>query len=104
MHERYPAFKLAYLSSKEFPSVEELMDKLTFTPEWWSPHYSVVTKENVEWCHQRGIRVVPWTPDDPEALQRLIDCGVDAIITNRPDRLQQITRGYTTVSLAKEPI
>ena len=103
MHERYPDFKLSYLSSKE-PSVEELMAKLSFTPEWWSPNYVVVTPENVAWCHERGIKVVPWTADEPADLQRLIDCGVDAIITNRPDRLQKITRGYTTVSYAKEPL
>ena len=104
MHAHYPSFKLAYLTAKDLTSVEEAMAKLSFTPEWWSPQYSNVTKENVRWCHDRGIKVVPWTADEPEALQNLIDCGVDAIITNRPDRLQKITRGYTTVSLAKEPI
>jgi glycerophosphoryl diester phosphodiesterase len=36
-------------------------------------------------CHARGIRVHPWTVDDPELIRYLWQIGVDAIITNKPD-------------------
>lgn len=39
----------------------------------------------VKECHDRGIRVHPWTANSEEDIQMLLDAGVDAIITNYPD-------------------
>ncbi len=47
----------------------------------------VVTPGWVATMHARGVRVDVWTIDDPAEMQRLIDLGVDAIFTNRPDLL-----------------
>ncbi len=47
----------------------------------------VVTPGWVATMHARGVRVDVWTIDDPAEMQRLIDLGVDAIFTNRPDML-----------------
>ena len=41
-------------------------------------------------AHQRGLKVVPWTCDDPATVSALIDMGVDGIITNYPDRVRQL--------------
>jgi len=37
-----------------------------------------------------GVRVVAWTVDEPVAMRRLLDAGVDAIITDRPDLLREV--------------
>ena len=94
MHEKYKDLFLSYLTDKDEPDIEKILSNLSFTPDWWSPHYSVITPENVAYCHARGIRVVPWTIDKPEDITRMIDCGVDAIISNYPDRVLVQTRGY----------
>jgi glycerophosphoryl diester phosphodiesterase len=52
-----------------------------------SPQYKLVTKKQVEAAHRAGLQVVPWTANTPEEWQRLIDCGVDAIITDDPAEL-----------------
>ena len=45
-----------------------------------------------------GVRVVTWTVDEPAVMRRLLDAGVDAIITDRPDLLREVlvSRGQWT--------
>jgi len=52
----------------------------------------------VAMSHDIGVRVVTWTVDEPVVMRRLLDVGVDAIITNRPDVLREvlISRGQWT--------
>lgn len=59
-------------------------------PDMFHPHWQAVTPALVQREHARGLRVNPWTCNEPEALRRLIAAGVDAIITDYPDRLRQI--------------
>ncbi|MBQ1842455.1 MAG: hypothetical protein II130_05690, partial [Bacteroidales bacterium] len=61
-----------------------------------------VTEENVKLAHEKGIKVVPWTVDDPQEIERMIKCGVDAIISNYPERVLNLTRGYGATTYAKE--
>ena len=49
-----------------------------------------VTADMVTSAHQAGIKVIPWTVDDPATMQSLIDKGVDGIITDYPDRLRAV--------------
>ncbi len=37
-----------------------------------------------------GVRVVPWTTNDPEKMRAVIRTGVDGLISDRPDLLQQV--------------
>lgn len=54
-----------------------------------SPHLRLVTPENVREAHAAGLTVVPWTANQPEEWQKLIDANVDAIITDNPKGLVQ---------------
>jgi glycerophosphoryl diester phosphodiesterase len=57
------------------------------------PNYRpYVTADMVESAHQAGMKVVPWTIDDPATMRSLIDKGVDGIITDYPDRLRDVVR------------
>ncbi|MFI7440832.1 glycerophosphodiester phosphodiesterase family protein [Nonomuraea indica] len=49
-----------------------------------------VTKAMVDQAHDLGIKVIPWTVDDEPTMNKLIDDGVDGIITDYPDKLRQV--------------
>ena len=44
-----------------------------------------LTTRLVELAHTRGMVVRAWTINDPDDIRRLVDDGVDAVITDRPD-------------------
>lgn len=50
----------------------------------------VTTSRFIAAAHERGIWVDVWTIDDPAEMKRLIDLGVDGIMTDRPDLLMQV--------------
>jgi glycerophosphoryl diester phosphodiesterase len=52
-----------------------------------SPKWTLVTAEKVAAAHAAGIQVVPWTANAPKQWERLIEAGVDGIITDDPAAL-----------------
>jgi glycerophosphoryl diester phosphodiesterase len=69
---------------REAPS-DELLDGLD--PEYLNPPWELVDARVVEAMHARGRKLSTWTVDDPEEMRRLIELGVDAIVTNRIEEL-----------------
>lgn len=46
------------------------------------PYYSNTNKEIVDFAHDHGLKVIVWTVNNRENIERLIDIGVDGIITD----------------------
>lgn len=57
-----------------------------------SDYVPYTTKRMVHDAHRAGIKVIPWTVDDAATMHKLIDDGVDGIITDYPDRLREVCR------------
>ena len=93
IHAKYPQVELSYLTEDE-TEIAAILSQISFTPRWWSPNHEVITRENVAYCHALGIKVVPWTVDKEDDIARMVSCGVDAIISNYPDRLIKLVRKY----------
>ncbi|KYH01186.1 glycerophosphodiester phosphodiesterase [Bradyrhizobium sp. DOA1] len=56
----------------------------------WSPHFGDVTAALISEAHGLGLRVVVWTVNKPDDMARMIELGVDGIISDRPDLLRQV--------------
>lgn len=56
----------------------------------WSPFWRNVTAENVKEAQALGLKVVPWTVNNPTDMAQLIDLGVDGLITDYPDRARPV--------------
>ncbi|MBW1849228.1 MAG: glycerophosphodiester phosphodiesterase [Deltaproteobacteria bacterium] len=57
---------------------------------YWAPYYKHITYNLLKEAHELGLQVFVWTPDKRNAMVRLIEMGVDGIITNRPDILKAL--------------
>ena len=53
----------------------------------WSSYYKEVDKDSVNLAHELGLLVSVWTVNETDDMERLIEMGVDQIITDYPDRL-----------------
>ena len=51
----------------------------------WAPAFETVTRASIAAAHDLGLRVIPWTVNRRAALRRMIDWGVEGVITDRPD-------------------
>ncbi len=56
----------------------------------WSMFWRNLTPVEFTEARVLGLKIVPWTVNDPVEMARLIDMGVDGIITDYPDRLRAV--------------
>lgn len=56
------------------------------------PHEIFVTQNYVSRVQAAGIMVNPWTVDKPKHIEKLLDYGVDGIITNHPDLVKHLIK------------
>ena len=52
----------------------------------WTPHHPDLTEDLLDRAHDLGLRVIPWTVNAVDDMQRLMDWGVDGLISDWPDR------------------
>ena len=55
-----------------------------------NPRHDLIDHELCTTAHRQGLKVYAWTVDDPAEIGRLIDAGVDGIMTNYPARLRAL--------------
>lgn len=49
-----------------------------------------VTPKIVSEAHALGLKVIPWTSNDRETMEALVDMGIDGLITDCPDVLREV--------------
>ncbi len=54
---------------------------------------TITDERFVRRAHERALHVHVWTVDDPDEMHRLLDLGVDGIMTDRPGVLREVLVG-----------
>lgn len=86
IHKKYPRIRTSYLVANK-KTVEQNLDDLGFNPFILSPAYKMVNEELVKKCHDRKVKVIPWTANTREEIAALKALKVDGIISDYPDLL-----------------
>ncbi|MGZ5133355.1 MAG: glycerophosphodiester phosphodiesterase [Caldimonas sp.] len=85
-----PAWTAGRLA-RDYPSLAHMVKAAGGTI--WSPNFNSIDEAAVRRAHEVGLQIIPWTVNEPADMSRLIDWGVDGLISDYPDRLRAVMRG-----------
>ncbi len=54
----------------------------------WAPTFTTLGEADLKAAQQLGLKVVPWTVNEPRDIERLLGWGVDGLISDYPDRVR----------------
>lgn len=91
VHSKYAHIKTALLiEDDDKRDLEIQLNTLGFVPTIYSPHFSLINEGLIQKCKIKNIAVIPWTVNDLPTMQRLINLGVDGLISDYPNLFQQL--------------
>jgi len=73
-------------------SFEQNIELLGFMPAVYSPNYLLVNADLVRKTHEKNIRLIPWTVNETKDMKNMIALGVDGLITDYPNRFQNLRK------------
>ena len=85
-----PDIKTGYTMKMSYGGLED-MDAADF----FSVKYTYITESFVEHAHSLGKEVCAWTLNYQGDMQRMVNCGVDNIITDDPELVRKVILGTT---------
>ncbi|MCE5259562.1 MAG: glycerophosphodiester phosphodiesterase [Chloroflexi bacterium] len=91
MHTADPEIGCALLYTQDspiYPLLPAVIDKLTLKA--LHPEFSLVDEAYVTRAHKRGYLVNVWTVNEQDDMLRMINLGVDGIITDHPALLRKL--------------
>ena len=57
---------------------------------YWSVYFGDLDAQKVKEAQSLGLKVLVWTVNDPAVMTRMVDWGVDGLITDRPDLARKL--------------
>ena len=89
LHEKYPSIKTAMLiEDSDEDDFDGQLNRLGYTPEYYSPNHTLVDEKLVKQCHDKGMKIIPWTVNDEKQFKKLKKLGIDGVITDYPDKIK----------------
>ena len=86
---QYPSFKISMLVNENY-NFSNIFDDLGFYPDIYSPNFKNLTYEIVKKVQEKKIQVIPWTVNSYDDIAKILELGVDGIISDYPDRVKYL--------------
>ena len=95
--------ELPAIAAEGFGAIQISPPQLSLdSPEWWARYQPVdhtrlegplgdeaALRSLIAAAHALGLKVIPWTVNEPERIDRLIAWGVDGLISDHPLRVRE---------------
>jgi len=91
LQELEPKLKLALLTDSEFIEIEKYLSTNGLNSYSYHPEINLISKEDVEILHEKGIKVFVWTVNKEEDLAYLIKLGGNYVLSILVDKPEGIT-------------
>lgn len=91
LHKKYPKFKTVLLVENKM-SIAKNLKLLGFNPDVYSPEFILLDAKKVKKLQKMGIKVIPWTINTKEDMKKVIDYGIDGLITDYPNRYFELKK------------
>lgn len=86
LNKAYPNMEVGYLVGST--GVQKNLSKLDFKPDNYNPYFGLVkSKEFVDSVKTMKMKLIPWTVNQDEDIMRMIEMGVDGLITDYPEKV-----------------
>jgi glycerophosphoryl diester phosphodiesterase len=66
------------------------LDHLGFTPDIYAPEFYLIDEHLVKMLREKNIKLITWTVNEIADMKKMIDLGVEGIITDYPNRLKSL--------------
>ena len=97
----YSRFETADIPYHQKVVLRNLLLNESADPDFLAPNYKMVDEEYVKTYHELGYKILVWTVNKPDDMRRLIEMGVDGIITDFPNRLKKVYKEVKGHELVK---
>jgi glycerophosphoryl diester phosphodiesterase len=89
LHQKAPNYRLVYLTESPLRSTSNFVADFSFKPYAVGIFYPMISKANVKTLKKLGIKTFAWTVNDPKTSKKLVEKGVDGIITDYPNLVKR---------------
>lgn len=89
LHVQAPEITISFLVAN-LNGFSANIESLGFQPAYYTPYYKLLNKKKVREVHDANMKVGVWTVNKPKDIKRMINIGVDAIISDYPDRVNTL--------------
>jgi glycerophosphoryl diester phosphodiesterase len=85
VHELLPELQLGYIYNR----TQDEEARHNCPVDVVIPQFRLASRELIEEVHDEGLTVWAWTVNDEEEVRRLVNLGVDGLITDHPDKVRK---------------
>ena len=86
VHELSPALQLGYIYNR----TQDEESRHNAPIDYVIPQFKLASRELITEVHSEELQVLAWTVNDEAEMKRLIDLGVDGLITDHPEMLAKV--------------